>query len=352
MKPNIFTDIPTDILKKRKKEKQPDFIAPMLATLTKDYFSRTDWVYEHKFDGVRCLAYKKNGKVSLLSRNDNKMNNIYPEIVIALEEQIADNFIIDGEIIAKEHRISSFEMLQNRMNLRNNSRVKSIQNKIPIFYCIFDLIYIDGYNIEHFPLFARKTILEKLLDYNKILILTKPLVGNAIKLFQKACKLNWEGIMAKDKNSIYQNKRSKSWLKFKCHQGQELVIGGYTQSKSEIHDKSFGALLVGYYKDGELQYAGKVGTGFSFQTISELGARLQKLEIKKCPFVNFDISTNYVHWVKPILVGEFEFAQWTKAGKLRVGRFKGLRSDKKATLVVKEEPKEINAYPAGTKDII
>jgi bifunctional non-homologous end joining protein LigD len=339
MKENIFSKIPPDILKKRKKEKQPSFIEPMLATLTKDYFSKNDWFYEHKFDGVRCLTFKKNGKVTLLSRNKNSMNNSYTEIVKALEEQTMDNFIIDGEIIAKEKGISNFQMLQERINLQDFAAIEKLQKTIPVIYCIFDLMHADGYNLEHLPLFARKEMLEELLDYNKILVYTKHKVGNGITYFEKACKLKWEGLIAKDKNSIYQNKRSKSWLKFKCSEGQELVIGGYTKPRGSR--ANFGALLVGYYQNGELQYAGKVGTGYSFATLQDLGSKLKKLEIKKCPFVNFDISSTNIHWVKPILVGEFEFAQWTKGGKLRVGRFKGLRLDKKATLVVKEVPKEI-----------
>ncbi|MDR3646482.1 MAG: non-homologous end-joining DNA ligase [Candidatus Babeliales bacterium] len=337
MKKNIFADISTDILKKRKKEKQPTFIEPMLATLTKDYFTKKDWVYEHKFDGVRCLAFKKNGKVQLLSRNDNSMNNTYPEIVKALQDQEADNFIIDGEIIAQEKGVSNFQMLQERINLQDFATIEKLQKKVPVIFCIFDLVYADGYNLQHLPLYARKEILEKLLDYNKILLYTKHKTGDTIRAFKKACQLKWEGLIVKDINSSYYNKRSKSWLKFKCSQGQELVIGGYTQPLGER--SNFGALLVGYYQDGQLQYAGKVGTGFTFLTLMELGTKLQKLEIKNCPFVNFDGNSNLVHWVKPILVGEFEFAEWTKSGKLRVGRFKGLRIDKKATLVVKEVPK-------------
>lgn len=339
MKQNIFTGIPSEILKKRIKEKQPDFIQPMLATLTKDYFAKKNWVYEHKFDGVRCLAYKKNGKVKLLSRNDNNMNKTYPEVVKALEDQEQDNFILDGEIIAKESGISSFQMLQERINLQDFATIAKLQKKIPIIYCIFDLIYVDGYNIQHLPLFARKEILEKLLDYNKILFYTKHKTGDAVKALKKACQLKWEGLIVKEINSIYQNKRSKSWLKFKCSAGQELVIGGYTEPRGSRD--YFGALLVGYYQNGELQYAGKVGTGYSMLTLEELGPKLKKLEIKKCPFANFEDSTRNIHWVKPILVGEFEFAQWTKGGKLRVGRYKGLRTDKKAILVVKEMPKEI-----------
>jgi len=335
---NIFKDIPKEILHKRILQEQPDFVSPMLATLTDKYFSSKDWFYEHKFDGVRCVAYKKNGKVTLLSRNDNNMNQSYPEIVTALEQQKADNFIIDGEIIAREEGVSSFQMLQSRIGLRTIS--KHIQTSVPIYFCIFDIIYAQNYKLTHLPLYIRKNILKKLLDYSKVLIYTTHRVGNGVEYYHQACKKRWEGLIAKDKNGIYVSKRSRLWLKFKCSSGQELVIGGYTTpTGSRIN---FGALLVGYYENGEFKYAGKVGTGYSHQTLEILGEKLKKLETSKCPFVNFDQSKRNVHWVKPKLVGEFEFAQWTKDNKLRVGRFKGLRNDKKAKDVIKEVAKHIS----------
>ena len=159
---NIFSKLSAELLKKIKKTAQPSFIHPMLATLTKKYFSDKNWLYEHKFDGERCLAFKKNGKVTLLSRNDKKMNDIYPELVTAFEKQTADNFIIDGEIISLDKKgISDFEMLQSRMNLRQGSKKIANQKKIPIIYCIFDLMYVDGHLITKLPLYVRKDILKK-----------------------------------------------------------------------------------------------------------------------------------------------------------------------------------------------
>lgn len=332
---NVFDKIPTDILKLRIKEKQPEFIQPMLATLTKDYFSSPDWIYEHKFDGVRCLAFKKKGKVTLLSRNKNNMNNTYPEIVTALEKQNSDNFVLDGEIIAEKNGVANFEMLQSRMNVKNVSKTKHKQ--LTITYCIFDVPYIDGYNIENLPLNYRKLILAKVLDYNKILVNTQYKVNDGIKMFHKACKMKWEGVIAKRFDSIYLHKRSTNWLKFKCVLEQELVIGGFTTPKG--NRSYFGALLVGYYQNGEFKYAGKVGTGYSEFTLEFLGKKLEKLKTTKCPFTDYDGNFKNVHWVKPKLVAEFGFAEWTNAGKLRVGRYRGLRNDKDAKEVVKEIPK-------------
>lgn len=336
----MFSKLPAELLKKLKKTAQPLFIHPMLATLTKKYFSDKAWLYEHKFDGERCLVFKKNGTVTLLSRNDKKMNDIYPELVTALEKQSPDNFIIDGEIISLDKKgVSDFEMLQGRMNLRQGSKKIANQKKIPIIFCIFDLMYLDGYLITKLPLYARKDILKKLLNYNKILVYTEHKVGDGIPFFKKACKLHWEGLIAKRIDSEYVSVRSRDWLKFKCIMQQELVIGGFTNPKNSR--TYFGALLVGYYQKGKLMYAGKVGTGFTQDILAMLGKKLQRLEIQKCPFAHYDEKIKNVHWVKPVLVAEFHFAQWTNAGRLRVGRYKGLRDDKDAKDVVKETPKAI-----------
>lgn len=337
---NIFEGLSPELLKKCKKIKQPSFIPAMLATLTKNYFSSNDWLYEHKFDGERCLAFKKNGKVHLISRNNNDMNAEYPELVKALEEQTADNYIIDGEIVALgKTGISDFQLLQGRINVQNSTEIAARQKNIRITYCIFDFMYVDGYDIRKLPLYARKGLLKKLLMYNKTLIYTEHKRGDGLTFFKKACALHWEGLIAKRIDSEYVEVRSANWLKFKCIMKQELVIGGYTEPQGSR--EYFGALLVGYYNKGKLLYAGKVGTGYSQEVLAMLGKKLQKIIIKTCPFHGYDKSTNNVRWVKPILVAEFQFAQWTNAGKLRVGRYKGLRDDKAASDVVKETPKSI-----------
>lgn len=339
MKSFLQKNLSDALLKKCKKMRQPNFIQPMLATLTNDYFSSKDWLYEHKFDGVRCLAFKKNGNVILMSRNHNRMNISYPEIAQALEEQKADNFIIDGEIVALHGGISNFELLQSRIHLEDVERIKTREKQIPVAYCIFDLLYVDGHDVRDLPLIARKELLKKLFKYTHVLLYSQHLVGDGVKFFHAACKAKWEGIMAKKADSHYVDKRSRNWLKFKCISEQELVIGGYTAPRGTRSD--FGALLVGYYKKGKFHYAGKVGTGYDQETLHMLGKKLRSLEIKKCPFVDFDISPRGVHWVKPQLVAEFQFAQWTQGGKLRVGRYKGLRTDKAAKDVVKEVPKHL-----------
>lgn len=338
---SLFSGISAHDLKQRKKISLPAHMPFMLATLTNEYFSDPDWIYEQKFDGERCLAVKKKGKVKLVSRNNKLMNSEYPELVAALESQAADNFMLDGEIIAKGKKgVSDFQLLQGRMHLQKMAKLKQRKKEISITYCIFDLLYAGGYDLRRMPLLARKQVLKKLISWNKQLHFSKHKVGNGIPFFKHACKLHWEGLIAKRAASAYMGKRSKDWLKFKCIMKQELVIGGFTEPRGSRN--SFGALLVGYYKDKKLMFAGKVGTGFTEDVLKKLGARLKKLEVKKCPFDHFDESQKGVHWVKPIVVAEFEFAQWTRGGKLRVGRYKGLRDDKNAKDVVKEVPKMIS----------
>lgn len=327
--------------KRLKKTAEPNFVKPMLATLTDDYFSSKDWLYEHKFDGERCLAFKKNGKVSLLSRNHKRMNDGYPELVKALEKQTADNFAIDGEIVSlNKAGVSDFQLLQGRMNLRVSSKVEQELGKVKIVYCIFDVMYAHGYDTRDLPLLERKKILKKLLKFNKILSYAKHKIGDGITFFKYACKHKWEGLIAKRITSTYVGLRSRDWLKFKCIMKQELVIGGYTTPRGSRSD--FGALLVGYYSGTKFMYAGKVGTGYSEDILAMLGKKLRKLETSRCPFSNYDEKITGVHWVKPVLVAEFQFAQWTNSGKLRVGRYKGLRDDKAAKNVVKETPKAIS----------
>lgn len=346
-KNNFINSLPDSLVKKCKKMKEPDFVQPMLATLTTDYFSSKDWIYEHKFDGQRCLVMKKNGTVHLMSRNRRRINNEYPEIAQAFEKQKADNFILDGEIVATLKGISDFELLQSRINLKDIKEIQARIKTIPIELRIFDLMYVSGYDIRNLPLLARKKILKQLLNYNSILTYTEHKSGNGLAYFKKACTLGWEGLIAKKSDSIYEGKRSPHWLKFKCIMKQELVIGGYTNPKGSRTD--FGALLVGYYdKNHIFKYAGKVGTGYSEEILAMLGKKLRALEIKKCPFANYDGRIQNVHWVKPQLVAEFQFAQWTREGKLRVGRYKGLRDDKAAKDVVKEVPKAIAHIKSGT----
>lgn len=324
----------------------PYFFKPMLATLTEDYFSSHDWLYEHKFDGVRCIASKIAGQVRLFSRNKRLMNREYPELVAALQAQAADNFIIDGEIIAKgRNGQADFQALQSRINLLDPAKIAQERHEIKIAFCIFDLLYLGQHDLRPLPLLSRKKYLKQLLDYNRLLVYTAHRTGNGRKFFQQACKLHWEGLIVKRANSPYVSRRSTDWLKFKCIMQQELVIGGYTAPQGSR--QHFGALLVGYYIGRKLHYAGKVGTGFSQTTLQFLAQKMAPLKTDHCPFSGLVTpSLTPIQWVKPRLVAEFQFAEWTRDQHLRVGRYKGLRIDKNAHLVVRETPKRIGATHA------
>jgi len=331
-----------------KKSKEPAWITPMAAMLTKKYFSDPAWIYECKFDGERVIAYKNGKDVHLLTRNKISVNDTYPELVAALKKQKAHSFIIDGEVVAFKHGITSFETLSERMRLKDPERVQA--SDVKVFYYIFDSMYFDGHQITKLPLISRKTILKNALTFTSPLRYTEHKVGHGIDYYHQACKIGWEGIMAKNAASTYQNKRSRDWLKFKCVQVQEFVIAGYTEPQGGR--VGFGALLLGYYDGKKLKFAGKVGTGFDDALLQDLGSELQKLEQKKCPFAQSasgeaiaktdkSLPKKDVHWVKPKLVAQIGFEEWTKYGRLRQPRFLGLRDDKTAKDVMREDIKQL-----------
>jgi bifunctional non-homologous end joining protein LigD len=323
--------VPGEVRVYLKKAAQPDWISPMLATLTDERFSREGWIFEPKFDGERCLTFKKDGKVKLYSRNRLSLNGSYPELVAAFENQKASDFIVDGEVVAFKGEVTSFEMLQGRMQSRGAS--PELVKAVPIFYYIFDILYLDGYDLRNLPLRYRKDALKQALSFQGPLRFTPHIETEGLPYYQKACSKEWEGVIAKRFDAPYVSVRSKDWLKFKCVLEQELVIGGYTDPRRSR--KSFGALLVGYYSKGKLMYAGKVGTGYNEETLKMLGAELRKLEQADSAFADLSEGKG-IHWVKPKLVAQVGFTEWTNYGKLRHPRFLGLRRDKAAKDVVRE----------------
>lgn len=315
-----------------KKVPFPGFVNPMLATLTEDYFDSDTWIFERKLDGVRCLITIDNGKVNLFSRNENLMNNTYPELIKALEEQKYPNLIADGEIVAFEGKTTSFQKLQGRIHLKNIDRIEESDGKV--FLYVFDLIYFEDSDITQLPLKSRKKILKKVMDWSSPIRYTLHRNTNGKEFLKDACEKGWEGIIAKDAQSPYVHSRSKSWLKFKCSLSQEFVIAGFTEPQGERI--GFGALLIGYYRDGELLYAGKVGTGFDDIFLKEWRSKFDKIILEKSPFKDYKDTKNGNHWIKPYYVGQFGFSEWTTTNKLRHPRFLGIRTDKTAREVLKE----------------
>ena len=312
-------------------EPMPRWIDPMLATLSHSFPPSEGWVFERKLDGERCLAFCAPGSVRLLSRNEKSLNNHYPELVEALVKVKAD-MVLDGEVVAFDGESTSFERLQARMGANDPESARA--SGVEIFYYVFDLPYFAGYNMTGLALLDRRSILRRALTFGGPLRFSEHRRGNAEALLKEACRHGWEGIIAKDVSARYVHARSSYWLKLKCVAEQELVIGGFTEPRGARY--GFGALLVGYYEGGKLRYAGKVGTGYSDDTLRRLDQELRSLERETPPFAGEDLPRG-AHWVEPRLVAQVGFAEWTRDGHLRQPRFLGLREDKPAREVVKED---------------
>ncbi len=296
----------------------------MKATLTRERFSDPAWIFERKLDGIRCIATRAAGAVSLLSRNNLSLGRRYPEIAEALAAQTRSRFALDGEIVAFSGSATSFARLADRGH-----------HYVPVYYYVFDLLWLDGYDTRALPLRTRKRLLRAALSLGDPLRLTTHRNGSGEAMFEEACRKGWEGVIAKRADSPYTASRSRDWLKLKCEQGQELVIGGFTAPQGSRVE--FGALLLGYFDAGSLRYAGKVGTGFDTETLHDLGRELRARRVSEAPFADAaTIRERGVSWVSPELVAQVAFTEWTGSGRLRHPRFLGLRDDKPAREVVRE----------------
>jgi DNA ligase D-like protein (predicted ligase) len=309
-------------------------VALMLATLTERRAFGDDFLLERKFDGERCVARKDGGDVSLESRTGNDLTRTYPEVGAAVATQQPRGLLLDGELVAYDGDQTSFGRLQQRLGVRTPSA--ELVAGYPVVYCVFDLLELDGMDLTERPLVERRARLVEAIRPQTALQLSEAWRGDSEQRFSAACRSGWEGLIAKRADAPYSRGRSKDWLKLKCAKGQEFVIGGYTDPAGSRTD--FGALLVGYYENGSLVYAGKVGTGYSNTTLRTLGARLRALETPTSPFADVRRTPRGAHWTRPELVAQVGFAEWTSDGLLRQPRFLGLRDDKPAAEVVREEP--------------
>lgn len=313
----------------------PDWSEPMLATLTDERFTSPEWIFERKLDGERCQVFRRKSRLHILSRNRQDLNDTYPELLEVLGGQPPQHYIADGEIVAFEGNHTSFSRLQGRLGIKDPGKAR--QSNIRVYLYLFDLLYLDEWDITALPLRTRKGLLRNQFDFADPLRLTTHRNEKGEALYHKACEKGWEGLIAKRADSPYVHSRSRQWLKFKCINRQELVIGGYTDPEGSR--TGFGALLLGYYENDEFRYAGKVGTGFDEATLESLAGKLKSLERQTSPYNEEPADTGSgVHWVTPKLVAETAFTEWTDAGRLRHPRFLGLRKDKAAEDVVREAP--------------
>ncbi len=298
----------------------------MKATLTAERrFASPDWIFERKLDGVRCIGVRDGAEVRLRSRNDLPLEGRYPELVPALAGQDTGRFALDGEVVAFDGEQTSFARLAARG-----------RRPAAVFYYAFDLLWLDGQDLRRLPLLVRKRLLGATLRFADPLRATDHREGDGATFLAEACAQGWEGLIAKRTDSPYAGARSRDWRKLKCEHGQELVIGGYTAPRGSR--EHLGALLVGHYDRDRLRYAGKVGTGFDRATLADLADRLERLRVGRPPFADRELLPRNpdVTWVRPELVAQVGFAEWTGDGLLRHPRFLGLRDDKDATDVVRE----------------
>ena len=333
--PSPFDVLDAESRAKLRKARHPTWMQPMLATLTADYFSDPEWIYELKLDGIRGLALRKGARARLLSRNQLDLAARYPAIVSALLKQPSQDFVVDGEIVAFEGKLESFGRLQGG---GSSDATLARTAGVPIYYCVFDLLHLDGFDTTALPLRARKELLRRALRFRDPLRFSEHRPERGLEYLKEACREGWEGLIAKRAEAPYVPKRSRDWLKFKCVNQQELVIGGYTDPRGAR--SGFGALLVGYWERGKLRYAGKVGTGFDARMLDELAARLKRLKRATSPFADAPRMRD-AHWAEPKLVGEVAFTEWTSDGRLRHPSFLGLRTDKASREVRRERPKRV-----------
>jgi bifunctional non-homologous end joining protein LigD len=311
----------------------PDWVEPMLAVLTDERFSDRGWIFEPKLDGIRCLAFVQAGSVRLLSRNRKVLDDAYPEIVATLTA-LGHDAVLDGEIVALDAGVSSFQRLQQRSGLRGSEAAAS---RVRVHYYVFDITHLDGRDLRPLPLIERRALVRSLVPRSGPVRVTPARRGAGEAAYEVACRRGLEGVIAKRAAAPYLGGRSGDWLKFKCINEQEFVVGGYTDPQGSR--SGLGALLVGYHEKGALRFAGKVGTGFGARTLTELTARLARLRRATSPFSDYRRVSPSIHWVRPALVVQLGFQEWTADGRLRQARFLGIREDKRAADVIRERPR-------------
>jgi bifunctional non-homologous end joining protein LigD len=311
----------------------------MMATLVERPFDHPGWVFEPKFDGLRVLVRCDGRAVTLVSRNGKPQEALFPEVADALRAGLRRPAVADGEIVCFDDRgRTSFRALQQRFHLKDPGEIQARGERYPAFIYLFDLLWLDGRDLTGEPLSERKRLLRKSVKWSDRVRWTESREGEGKALFREACRNGDEGVIGKLAAGRYVAGRSPAWVKVKCLGRQEFVVAGFTDpQRSRV---GLGALLVGYYDGDRLRYAGKVGTGYTRETLLDLRRRLERLEQAKSPFAAGDPPDGPgVHWVRPELVAEIGFGEWTQNGLLRQPRFEGLRTDKSPRECRRERPK-------------
>ena len=305
----------------------PGVIRPMLASPAEKEFDALNWLFEPKLDGYRLIAQRSAGRVKLVSRNNNDMTAALPRIVQALESQPESDFILDGELVALgENGLPNFGLLQRYFS--DTGQIASNSSQIPLVFYPFDILFFNGRDVTGVPLMQRKQLLELVMVPNEVIILVQYVIRGGKDFFRAAVELGLEGMIAKRQDSTYRpNSRSKFWLKWKANKTNEFVVGGYTKGQG-ARATNFGALLLGYYEENVLKFAGRVGTGFDDKMLEKLSTKLEHLTVAKSPFGDSKtITDSKISWVDPKLVVQVKFAEWTSDGRLRAPVFLAIRED-------------------------
>jgi bifunctional non-homologous end joining protein LigD len=325
-----------------KRAPMPTAIYPMLATAIEEPFDSPDWLFEIKWDGYRAIAFIEKRGLRLVSRNQNDLTAQYPDLSDLPDAVNAKTVILDGEIVVlDEHGRASFSLMQQRTGFRERGRRAAPRPDVPVLYYVFDLLYLDGYDVRRVALEDRKRLLASIITENDSLRLSGHFAENGEALFEVAWQKGLEGILAKRRGSYYEERRSREWLKIKIRHQLEAVVGGYTEPEGSR--QYFGSIVLGLYdKEGNLVHVGQAGSGFTQMTLASVWKLLKPLETKTNPFHGKVEALKKVHWVKPELVAQIEFTEWTHATdeggpKLRAPVFLGLREDKDPSECVLEQ---------------
>ena len=327
----------------------PAAIEPMTATLAEDPPRGDDWLFEVKWDGVRAIAFIENEDLRLQSRSGLRCERQYPELAVIHHRVAARQAVLDGEIAVLDARgVSRFHLIQPRIANADPNAVAHLARSTPVVYFAFDLLYLDGYDLRGASLAGRRRLLEAVVSPGGALRISEAFPGAGEALLEAARENDLEGLIAKHASSRYESRRSREWLKIKLVNEQEFVIGGFTEPRGGRD--SFGALVLGVHQDGDLSWAGNVGTGFDAKSLAAVRTRLEPLIVKECPFATRPKPDSAITWVKPELVCQVKYANWTPDHRLRAPVFLGLRHDKPAAEVAREiaEPPEL--LPDGPKE--
>jgi bifunctional non-homologous end joining protein LigD len=327
----------------------PGFFAPMGASLSAELPKGNNWLFEVKWDGVRGLVHIDKGSLTIYTRNNNRCETQYPELQVLPHYIDAEQVILDGEIVVMdESGVSRFELIQPRIHTKDANSIAKMAQKNPVHLLVFDLLYLNGFDLRRVPLIERKRLLEKIVKPFALLRVSEHFDSGGEELLEAARQSGLEGLIAKSVNSVYESRRSPNWLKLKLTFEQEFVIGGYLPGERDY----FGSLALGFYEQGKLLYAGNVGTGFNTKTLAELWRLLEPLKTARSPFAKGDQIPRGTLWVKPQLVAQIKFANWTEDRKLRAPVYLGLRDDKTPTEVSRQEAPAPGFLSADKKEVV